>query len=222
MHQWVNHIQAHPDAPEGVVRSIEGLALQGEKIVPWFEAEAPSPDSAILCRYTKPLIETAYAMLREGRACKVEGRDIGKGLINLATRWKVQTLDALEKKLETYRKKMIAKARASKNERAEQDVNDRVDTVLIFVERTRAKGGEKVAALVLEIEALFADDVAGVTTLSTGHKSKGREWSTVYWLQVPARGKRALQAWEEEQEKNLKYVMGTRAQNELVLVNLPG
>jgi len=100
VHQWVSHIQAHESAPEGCVR--EPHRPEGMENKPWFVCEPPPADAAILCRLNAPLIQTAYGLLREGHACRVEGRDIGKGLIALAKRWKVRTLDALETKLESY------------------------------------------------------------------------------------------------------------------------
>lgn len=223
VHQWVNHIQAHPSAPEGNVTTFSPVpGSAGEATKPWFVQAAPSATSAVLCRYTRPLIQTAYAMLRHGHACKVEGRDIGQGLIKLALRWRVRTLDALETRLDAYLAREQAKALAKDNERLAQDAEDRVATLRIFIERVREKHrGQAVNALdalKAEIESLFADDVQGVTTLSTGHKAKGREWGDVYWLQAALKMRRPLLAWEAVQERNLNYVIGTRAKAALILI----
>jgi superfamily I DNA/RNA helicase len=153
-------------------------------------------------------------MLRNGIACKVEGRDIGKNLVVLATRWKVKTLDALDKRLDVYLEREVAKAQAANSERKEQDVKDRVDTLRVFIEQCRAKGNHTLDCVVAEITDLFRDNVAGVTTLCSGHKSKGREWGRVFWLQASLRSKRELQAWEKEQEANLCYVMATRVEGQ--------
>jgi DNA helicase-2/ATP-dependent DNA helicase PcrA len=221
VHQWVSHIEAHPDAPEGVVRTLAPAKDADGKDMPWFLAQRPEPTDAILCRYNKPLVDLAFAMLRNGIACKVEGRDIGKNLVTLATRWKVTTLNALQNKLEAYRVKETEKA--GDNERKAQDVADRVDTLMVFVDACRAKGQHSLDCVVAEINALFADNVKGVTTLCSGHKSKGREWGRVYWLQAACRTKRALQPWEQTQEDNISYVIGTRVEGargagELILV----
>jgi DNA helicase-2/ATP-dependent DNA helicase PcrA len=57
-------------------------------------------------------------------------------------------------------------------------------------------------------------------TLSTVHKSKGREWPRVFLLgqekYMPS--KYARQAWQLEQEMNLIYVAYTRAMSELIFV----
>lgn len=213
VHQWVQHIQAHPDAPEGTVGPV---ATDPQVKDPWYVQCRPEAADAILCRYTKPLIMTAYGMIKNGIACQVEGRDIGKGLIGLARRWKVRTLDALEARLAVYLKKEVAKAKDARSEKRERDANDRVETMQVFIDRCRAKGSNSVECVVEEITALFADDVTGVTVLSTGHKAKGREWHRVYWLQHTMRQNR--QAWEDQQELNICYVIGTRAMRELILV----
>jgi superfamily I DNA/RNA helicase len=211
--QWVKHIQAHPDASEG---SVAPVATDPKVNKPWYVQCPPDAADAILCRYTKPLIQTAYGMIKHGMACKVEGRDIGKGLIALAKRWKVRTIDALDARLVKYQTREVAKARTARNEKREQDVLDRVDTLRIFMQRCLDNGNTSVECVVQEIDNLFADDVAGVTTLSTGHKAKGREWDRVYWLQHADRQNH--QAWMDQQETNIKYVIGTRAKRELILV----
>jgi superfamily I DNA/RNA helicase len=57
-----------------------------------------------------------------------------------------------------------------------------------------------------------------VLTLSTVHKSKGREWTRVYAL---GRAKfmpspYAKKEWQMVQESNLEYVMITRAMSEFI------
>ena len=70
------------------------------------------------------------------------------------------------------------------------------------------------------IDSLFAENVKGVLTLSTIHKSKGREWPTVFWLDragtLPS--KYAKQDWQLDQENNLCYVAATRAMTNLIEV----
>jgi superfamily I DNA/RNA helicase len=64
-------------------------------------------------------------------------------------------------------------------------------------------------------------------TLSSIHKSKGREWDRVYWYGKSAfqPSKYARKDWQLGQEKNLMYVAATRSKNVLVQVavnNKPG
>jgi len=82
-----------------------------------------------------------------------------------------------------------------------------------------------VARVTAAISKLFGDTPPGqrprVVTLSTIHKSKGREWHRVLWW-----GKEtyqpsiyAVQKWEYVQERNLMYVAATRAQHTLLHVH---
>jgi len=87
------------------------------------------------------------------------------------------------------------------------------------MDRVRQAGTPTVDALVGEIELLFQDDVKGVTVLSSIHKSKGREWNKVYWLQVSG-GRQPEKDWEVKAEICLNYVAGTRAKDELILVKM--
>ena len=215
-HQWVNHIEAHNSAPEGQVRAV--ILDKEAKPRPWFVSDPLGPTDAVICRYNKPLVKLAFTLIKSGIACKVEGRDIGMGLIVLVNRLKAKTLDGLEPKLEKWRAKEISKARAKKSESLEQAVSDKADCILVFIEACRAEGGDRTECVIAKISALFADDVKGILTLCSGHKSKGREWKNVFWVQTEQRGFRELQPHEQLQEDNIKYVITTRAQETLVLV----
>ncbi len=245
--QWVPYIKAHATAPEGIVRSINYSAaeitctgcdgeghhmIQGEfpvpcrvckgkkkqSALPWFLQDRVAFSDAILCRKTAPLVRTAHAMLRANVPCKVEGRDIGKSIIQLSKRWRVKTLEALEDRLSKHLIAEVQKAKKDKSERRAMDVADRVDTLRVFIERARARGERTIDGIEQDIMRLFADDVKGVTTLSTGHKAKGREWPRVFWIQVAPLDPSRMQPWEAEQEQNILYVIATRAQAELVFV----
>jgi DNA helicase-2/ATP-dependent DNA helicase PcrA len=221
VHQWVSHIEAHDDAPDGIVRS--ALIDPAPRVAgdasrrPWYVSDPLSVSDVILCRYNKPLVQTAFALIKAGTPCKMEGRDIGRGLIALITRFKAKTLDTLEMKLASWRAKEIGKARAKRSEAMEQSINDRVDCILVFMEKCRVEGHTKVTCMIDKINALFDDNITGILTLASGHKSKGREWDRVFWLMVPD-PKRELQLHEQVQEDNLKYVIGTRSKHELVIV----
>lgn len=205
--KWVSHIQAHESAPDGEV-------LEG--------AQAPKPEDsvvgdAILCRFNRPIIELAFDLISKGKPAKVEGRDIGEGLKTLARRWKVRSLDMLVKRLEAYRERETAKLRAKEKESQAATVEDKVDCLLLLVTRTIAKDGG-LPDLLAEIDEIFADsgDATNRIILSSIHKSKGREWSRVFWLQTGP-SSWARKDWEIEQERNLCYVAATRAKKTLVI-----
>jgi superfamily I DNA/RNA helicase len=209
---------AHEDAPEGVVRAIEYDGLEAEKL---------NKDDAILCRNTAPLVQTAYALIAKGIACRVEGREIGSGLIKLARRWKLKTLDQLLSKLEDYQARQTAKFMSRDQEERVQALVDQVDCLRIVINRCLMAKKNTIDALVSDIESMFGNTPDGeqpkVLTLSTVHKSKGREWKRVYILgrdkYMPS--PYAKKAWQVEQETNLEYVAITRAMSELIDVPAP-
>lgn len=209
-------IEAPETAEDGIVRTVP--IPEATDTTPWFLTDKPDEDAAVLCRYTRPLLQTAYAMIKEGIACKVEGRDIGKNLITLARRWRMaKTLDQLEAKLKVYLARELLKAREAESTRREQDVEDRVGSVMVFIERCRTLKKHTVDELVAEIESMFADGVTRMITLATGHRAKGREWPNIFWLQHVDR-RQFKKEWESLSERNVRIVIGTRAMNQLVLV----
>lgn len=220
----VTDLEAHHTAPEGIVRA---LGVRGENSKPWFLTERPSNTSVILCRNTKPLIEHAYMFLKNGIGCRVEGREIGEGLISLANRWKsVTTLAALSDKLVEYKDREMQKWTAKGREEKAQAVEDKVEALQAIIGSMMEQSKTNVWELATFIRSLFGDtkpgEVARVVTLSTIHKSKGREWDTVYLLDrvgtLPS--KYARKEWQFKQEENLEYVAITRSKRELVdLVN---
>lgn len=213
---FVKHIEAHETAPDGKVTSFTEtpeLALTA----------FAKPGDAILCRFNAPLIETAYSFIAAGVPAKVEGREIGSGLKALARRWKVKTYTALRDRLDSYRERETAKFRAKEQESRAAAIDDKVRCLLVLIDRVEKidpKPENGVERLCTEIDTIFGDNVgAECVLLSTIHKSKGREWDRVLWLQTGP-SKWARKAWELDQENNLCYVAATRAKDELVLVNL--
>lgn len=208
----VSHIQAHSSAPEGVVRRIEAKDIIGEGL---------EATDAVLCRKTAPLVEMAYGLIRKGIACHVEGKDIGVGLLKLANKWQVRDLDDLRDRLEAYRVRETEKLIAKGRDLAAEALADRIETLLVLMD-----GCLDVNCVRQKITSMFMDTTGEETrptlTLSTVHKAKGREWQRVFvlggnlWMPHPM----ARQAWAVEQERNLIYVAYTRAQHELVLVDV--
>ncbi len=214
--RWVNHIEAHESAPDGKISfsSFEDLLLRKDL----------DQDAAILCRNTKPLVKAAFAMIRARIPCRIEGREVGKSLKALATRWSsIKTLNALETKLETWQEREVAKARAKRSETLVQQIEDKVDTLKVIMQRVREEGRNDIDSVVRYIDQLFGDNVTGMITLSTIHKSKGREWKRVFWLDRinTCPSPYAKQAWESQQEINLQYVAATRSMSELIEVAPP-
>lgn len=207
-----------------IVPDIEAAAeaIEGEVITLPAMPETLAATDAILCRNTAPLVEQAYSLLRKGVACKVEGREIGTGLLRMVNRWKVTTIDAFLKKLGDYREREVQKAAAKNNENKAAEVNDRCDTLVHLCNVCLDRKQNRLDDVRDLIDSMFADEVtkAGVLTLCTYHRSKGREWKRVYLLQHHSRcpSPWAKLDWQKRQEDNLAYVAITRAQEVLAYV----
>ena len=218
--------------PKAVIREAQRIvpdieyaqdAAEGE-VLQLTELPELKPTDAILCRNTAPLVERAYGLLRAGVACKVEGREIGTGLLRLVNRWKrVTTIAAFLDKLEDYRERETQKALAKNNEAKAAEVADRVETLKHLCSVCIDRRQSSLEDLRSFIDSIFADDVtkSGVVTLCTYHRSKGREWPRVFLLDHSRRcpSPWAKQPWQRHQEENLAYVALTRAQETLAYVN---
>lgn len=208
--KYVHHIESHPDSPDGIVDECTIKDLP--KLV--------TQQDAIICRNTKPLVEVAYTLIRNKIPCKVEGRKIGEGLIRLATRWKVKTIQTLINKLEAYKEKEIKKNKEKGNDTKCQIIEDQVETLMVFIDQ--CKVNDPITTLITKIQELFDDtENKQILTLSTIHKSKGREWDRVFALGMDeySPSKWAKKNWELQQEDNLLYVQVTRAKHHLTKVN---
>lgn len=215
----VPDIVAHESAPEGVVRAITYEEMM--------EKEQLSKEDVILCRNTAPLIQTAYSLLSRGVACRVEGRDIGEGLLKLAGRWKLTTVSALRNKLDDYLERMSAKFMSKGQEEKIESLTDQVECLRVIITRCQTQNKQSISELKAEIDNMFGStpegEKANVLTLSTVHKSKGREWPRVFLLgrQAYMPSPYARKEWQMVQETNLEYVAITRAQAELIDVSAP-
>lgn len=209
----VSNIEAHETAPQGTTRTIHETEIKGE-------FASFTVKDAILCRNTKPLVAMAYTLIKAGVACHVEGRDIGAGLLTLVNKFVARDLEQLRDKLETYRDIQTAKLMAKGKEAQAEALTDRVDTIFVIADQCQT-----VDQLRSKIAAMFVDgdnEKKPTLTLSTVHKSKGREWSRVFVLgrnaYMPSRW--ARQDWQQVQEANLIYVAYTRAMEELILIDV--
>lgn len=204
---WVPHIEAAPGAAEGSV----------EDGVPLYAALASlTAEDAVLCRNTAPLVEVAYGLIARGRACRILGKEIGDGLVNLIEQQKARGIDRLVEKLEAFKAREVARFTAKGEEGRADAVADRVNCVLTIAERL-PETSRTVPALIEKIRAMFSDkQEAGLLTLATAHKSKGKEWPQVAILRPDLMPGFTRTEWAEQQEFNLMYVAATRAKQRLV------
>lgn len=202
--RYVNHINCCENASEGRLADIEYADLLNFNF---------KGDEAILCRNTKPLLETAQSLLMKGVKCHVLGADICSGLVALCSRWKrITTTVELRQKLT----ELLEKQKDKLTDLQFENLQDKVEAV-----SSLSKKFQTVKELSTHLKELFSDKKGGVS-LATVHKSKGMEWDTVFILgrSTLMPSKKATKDWELQQEKNLLYVAITRARKILVDVNI--
>tara|TARA_R110002153_G_scaffold274298_2_gene448219 strand:- start:34453 stop:35961 length:1509 start_codon:yes stop_codon:yes gene_type:complete len=187
--------------------------------------------ATIICRNNAPLIRLAFRLLGNRVPVQMLGSDIGKAM--LATLTKIIGKKAgnhipiaqVIAKLTIWRNEEQEKALTKDKPYIKSRAEDRYDSFLAIID-----GADCVSfgQLKVEITTLFAPNTAKVL-LTTGHKSKGREWPIVIhydpW-RIPSKyAKKAANAGDHRQinqEFNLQYVITTRAQLRLIHMNENG
>lgn len=171
------------------------------RLVEW-DAQSLPPQAAIICRNNAPLFSMAIKLLKNGRYPQIIGNDIGKYLLKVMKKFGKNDLPRAEA--------MIALsdwvAEKLKKSRSPAKVHDQEACIRVFLEQ-----GETLGDALAYAEHIFASQ--GPIQLMTGHKSKGLEFDDVFFLDEH------LINVEEPQDRNLKYVIQTRAKVNLTYVN---
>jgi DNA helicase II / ATP-dependent DNA helicase PcrA len=193
------------------------IAGRVETLEEW-SADAIPDNSAIICRNNAPLLRCALSLLRSGRGVHLVGTDLGPQLVKALKKLggpaahcdlnmpQQQVYDAID----LWENEKLAKARDS------GAVADRAECLRVF-----AGFGDTLGKAISYCEALFA--AKGPIQLLSGHKAKGLEWDTVYHLdphRIPSPWSKEGEALE--QEKNVRYVIETRAKVALYFVKMDG
>ncbi len=176
-------------------------------------------EDMVLCRANAPLVTECFRLIKLGKRARVQGRNIGQGLISLTLKLcdKENPVTDLISALEDWAVAEVAKERAktSPSENKIQNVKDKVDCIMCFAHEPKAK---TVGDVVGMVENMFRDMGEGVL-LSSVHKAKGLESDRVFILSSKGPPMERLLPWEREQEDNLRYVAITRAIKELYYVS---
>lgn len=207
-------IEAWDQSPEGKISSVTYANFVDSVSTMNFSGK-----DGIICRNNAPNVALAFALIRQGIGCRIEGRDIGNDLKKLVRKWKkVTNLDEFTVKLGEFFNREFEKANYAKL----QLLEDKLDTMIILIERCKSLGQNDLGSLEKLITDMFTDaddkNCPDIVTLSSVHKSKGLEWERVFWVGDSqfSPSKYAVQAWQLEQEQNLRYVACTRAMKELI------
>ena len=207
----VDHIEPAESAEDGLVDEWEPEP-DGPQL-PTFD-----PDDAILCRTTAPLFKMAYKIIADGQGCRILGREIGDGLVDMIEKMQARTIEGLVDKLNDFERRETEKFMAKDQESRAAALQDKCDCIRFSVDAL-AENERTIGKLVRRIRSMFESNGGKVTTLCTVHKAKGLEWKRVYVLKPELMPHpMAKQAWEMDQERNLQYVAITRAKRELIYI----
>jgi superfamily I DNA/RNA helicase len=204
----VPEIEAAPGCAEGSVVALDK-----------YTSDTFTANDAILCRVNAPLVSMAYDFIGRGRGVNFLGRDLGQGLKNLVQKMKARTIEQLLTKLDVWAAKETAKLLAKDKEDQVEAVQDKVACLRIIIDNL-TQDSPVVDDVLTAIDALFEEGAGRGVTLSSVHKSKGREWAHVFILDADQYmpSKFARKPWQQQQEKNLIYVAITRAQTNLYYI----
>lgn len=161
------------------------------------------PDEAVfICRNNAPLFRLGFRLLSSGRSVTIAGSDIGPKIIGLMRKLgpesltRNQALSAVDNWLGE---------RLAKNSRTAEDM---AECMKVFLGH-----GQSLGQAIAYAEHLFAQ--RGAIRMMTGHKAKGLEFDHVYHLDPWLCG-------EDEQDRNLRYVITTRSADKLFEINSAG
>jgi len=203
----VPDLTAHEDNPAGNISSMNLDQAQ----------ESMVNGDMVLCRVNAPLVSLCFRLIKAGVKANIKGRDIGDGLIALIKKSKAVSVDGLIDWVDDYFQKESQRLAKRKHV---------ADTALIALEDKKAcimafcEGATNLGDVRDSIKKMFSDDNGAGALLSAVHRAKGLEASRVFIL-LPSLIPHPMvkQAWEQDQEQNIKYVAVTRAINDLVMVD---
>jgi superfamily I DNA/RNA helicase len=178
-------------------------AVEGEvtSLARWTAADL-AEDAAIICRNNAPLFRLAIKLLKAGRPAELGGKDVVQMILKIMAKFGDSRAPQQEvfDKIEAWQAKEIDRTKPY----AHGGIRDRAECMRVFAEQGTTLGD----ALHY---ARHIGDLHSPLKLLTGHKSKGLEFDTVYFLDENLIG-------TEKQEPNLRYVIITRAKNTLTYI----
>lgn len=208
--QWVPHIQARDNAPEGKVTHL------GTK----WEPSIFQDQDLVVCRKTAPLISMAFKLIRANVPVMVMGREIGQGLKTLVKKMNAVDIDHLKERLSDFLEREVSKLDPEDDGPKIEAISDKVESLLYLIDGLK-EGRRTLHDLEAGIDWLFQNKDQAVI-FATIHKSKGLEARRVFWLaRSECPSKWARKDWQKQQEDNLCYVAATRAIDELFTMEMP-
>jgi DNA helicase II / ATP-dependent DNA helicase PcrA len=168
-----------------------------------WRADDIEEDATIICRNNAPLFGIAIRLLKNGRTCELDGKDIITQITKVLRKFgssDMRQQDVLDR-IDAWLAAELEKSR----KRAHERICDRAECMRIF-----AREGSTLGDALAYAQHLM--HLHSPLKLMTGHKAKGLEFDHVYFLDASLVGR-------EDQDPNLRYVICTRAKETLTYIN---
>lgn len=194
--RWRAPMMKYPDwAKPGSVTSL-----------PKWTADSIPDDAAIICRNNAPLFRTALRLLKAGRYPQIIGNDVGKALLKILRKFGPLSTpqESVLVSIQNWKQERLTKTRSPGS------IHDQAECLTLFAEQ-----GKDLGDAIAYAEHIFNSQ--GPILLMTGHKSKGLEFPDVFILD-----QHLLRLEDGGQDRNVKYVMQTRAKNSLTYIETEG
>ena len=187
---------------------------------------SPRDGDMVVCRYVLPLITYYNMLMKEGKKAYILGR---AGVDRIIDEINLPESDDVDKKMENggiipslyiHLFEMIDRE-AEENDIPRDDVLKRSKSIMdeydiIKTIEALSSSDMKRSELIEKINGIFSTNDESGIKLTTIHKAKGDEADNVYVLcNSLLHGPMITEEWEQVQEKNLEYVMITRARETL-------
>lgn len=202
----VPYYQAAPSAPEGEV-----LDYNYEKMV-----EAANIGDFVLSRKNAPLAKVCMRMIRDGKKARIEGKDVGAGLLSIVKQLRAKDIEEFLGKLDIWERKCVERLQKIEKKSAQRRIeyiHDQAEVLRTFSEADDVDGP---VALARKIEEMFIQTNGNkdFVLCSSVHRAKGLEADRVFVLRdtLYPGGNR------DEEEQNIEYVAVTRAKRTLCWV----
>jgi superfamily I DNA/RNA helicase len=202
----VPHMESAEEASEGTIIHKAKLA-------------AIRPGDFVVCRYNKHLVKLCFRLLARGIPATIMGREIGQSLKRIVKKFESLDIMAFMTALAQWRDIEVMNAIGKGDEARADTIRDQAEAIEIIRE---GRNCQTPAGIISAIDAMFTDEQNGMITLGTIHKMKGLENKRVHFLAhdlvPPPWRKDRLSQGELQQERNMRYVAKSRAQDTLTYI----
>lgn len=187
---------------------------------PTLTASMFQPGDLVICRAKAPLVKAAYYLFKNRIPARIQGKDLGRGLLAFVDAMRASSVTDLLKKVDAYTNKVIARTCELDDDAALEEAADRRDVIVAIADSL--PDSDDIATLKSELENLFGDgdNRDAMVTLTTVHRAKGSEADRVWWLDYHKPDLSATFKHERQRREAtcLKFVALTRSKKELRLI----